>query len=125
MALAPYVVPVGGVVPLVGLFKAIIDAPGAAKVVVILMLVQIVLIILALLAWLPAPASGVAKPLAWLLILWRSGDARRDAAPGRGSEHGRAGALRRRHGVARPGWAGLGRARRCLPGDRRVRNRDA
>lgn len=69
-ALAPYVVPVGRDIPLVAMFQSVIDAPGAAKIVVILALVQVVLIVMSLLAWLPSPSSGMAKPLAWLLIIW-------------------------------------------------------
>ena len=68
--LVPYVVPVNGAVMLVELFKAVIEAPGALKIILILMLGQITLVVLSLLAWLPAPASGGAKPIAWLLILY-------------------------------------------------------
>jgi len=69
-ALVPYVVPQGGTILLVELFKGAIDAPGAFKIIVILVLVNITLIVLSLLAWLPSPASGAAKPIAWVLILW-------------------------------------------------------
>ena len=69
-ALVPFVVPVGGHVILVELFKAVIEAPGALKIILILVLGQVVLVVLSLLAWLPAPASGGAKPIAWLLILY-------------------------------------------------------
>ncbi len=69
-ALLPMVIPVHGAVPLVELFKAAIDAPGATKIILILILAQVALLVLSLLAWLPAPASGGAKPIAWLLMLW-------------------------------------------------------
>lgn len=69
-ALVPFVVPVNGSVVLVELFKAVIDAPGALKIILILMLGQVTLVVLSLLAWLPAPASGGAKAIAWLLILY-------------------------------------------------------
>ncbi len=69
-ALVPYIVPVNGTVMLVELFKAVIDAPGAFKIILILVLGQIALVVLSLLAWLPAPASGGAKVIAWLLILY-------------------------------------------------------
>lgn len=68
--LVPFVVPVNGTVVLVELFKAVIDAPGALKVLLILVLGQVTLVVLSLLAWLPAPASGGAKPIAWMLILY-------------------------------------------------------
>ena len=69
-SLVPFVVPTGGTIPLVGLFTLAIDAPGALKIIVILILVNITLTVLSLLAWLPSPASGAAKPIAWVLILW-------------------------------------------------------
>jgi hypothetical protein len=69
-ALVPWVVPQHDRIPLVELFKAAIDSPGKEKIVLLLVLVQIVILVLALLAWLPAPSSGIAKPLAWILIVW-------------------------------------------------------
>ncbi len=68
--LLPFLLPVNGSLPLVELFKMVIDAPGAAKIILILVLGQIALAVLALLCWLPAPASGGAKVIAWLLILY-------------------------------------------------------
>jgi hypothetical protein len=68
--LLPFILPVNGTVPLVALFTFVIDAPGAAKLIIILMLAQITLVVLSLLCWLPAPASGAAKPIAWMLILF-------------------------------------------------------
>lgn len=69
-ALVPWVVPANGGVPLVELFERAIDAPAALKLLMLLVLVQLTLFVLALLAWMPAPASAGAKVLAWLLILW-------------------------------------------------------
>ena len=68
--LATLLVPEGGNLPLVGLVKGVIDAPGKAKIEPVLLLVFIVVIVLTLLVWLPAPSSGAAKPLAWILIFW-------------------------------------------------------
>jgi len=68
--LLPYLLPRNGSLPLVELFKFAIDAPGALKVVVLLMIAQIAIMVLSLLAWMPAPASGGAKIFGWLLILW-------------------------------------------------------
>lgn len=68
--LLPYLLPSGGEIPLVGIFKGLIDAPGQGKVPFILMLGQIVLVVLALLVWMPGPATAGAKMFAWLLILY-------------------------------------------------------
>lgn len=67
--LAVMLIPVNGSLPLVELFKAAIDAPGSAKLLVLVILAQIAIIVLSLLAWMPAPASGGAKLFAWMLIL--------------------------------------------------------
>ncbi|MDB4953295.1 MAG: hypothetical protein JWO36_864, partial [Myxococcales bacterium] len=69
--LVPYLIPVHGDIPLVSLFKGLIEAPGKLKVVALLQLVFIVVIVLSLLAWMPAPATGGAKVFAWLLILFQ------------------------------------------------------
>jgi hypothetical protein len=68
--LVPMLLPQNSQLPLVDLFKQVIDAPGKAKVAPLLQLGYIVVIVLSLLAWLPAPASGGAKVFAWLLLLW-------------------------------------------------------
>jgi hypothetical protein len=68
--LALWLVPAGDTIPLVALFTGLVDAPGAFKVVMILMALQVVLVVLSLLCWLPSPASGGAKPIAWMLILY-------------------------------------------------------
>jgi hypothetical protein len=52
------------------IFKGLIDLPGEAKVGPILALVNVVLVVTALLAWMPGPATGAAKPIAWALILF-------------------------------------------------------
>jgi hypothetical protein len=62
--------PAGGEIPLVHLFKALIDAPGKEKIVPLLELGQVVLVVLAVLVWMPGPASAGAKLFAWLLLLY-------------------------------------------------------
>jgi hypothetical protein len=68
--LVPYLVPEHDRVPLVEMFKALIDAPGKAKIPAMLAVAHLVLVVVTLLAWLPSPSSAVAKIFAWLLILW-------------------------------------------------------
>ena len=67
--LLPLLIPVNSSLPLVDLFKMAIDAPGSAKLLVLLILAQIAIVVLSLLGWMPSPASGGAKLFAWLLIL--------------------------------------------------------
>jgi hypothetical protein len=68
--LLPLLVPEGGADPKI---KLIIDgigkAPGKAKVVALLQLYPVVLAALSLLCWLPAPSTGGAKIVAWMLIV--------------------------------------------------------
>ncbi len=59
-------IPVGGVVPLVEMFKAVGHGQGAA----FLSLVPVVLAILAFLVWLPPPGRAGAHILAWIMIVW-------------------------------------------------------
>jgi hypothetical protein len=68
--LVPYLLPQDGAIPLVSLFKELIELPGTQKVVPALALGQITIVVMALLAWLPAPITGGAMLWAWLLILW-------------------------------------------------------
>ena len=68
--LALWLVPVGDTIPLVALFSGLVEAPGALKVIMILFSLQVLLVVLSLLCWLPAPATGGAKVIAWLLILY-------------------------------------------------------
>jgi hypothetical protein len=68
--LLPLLVPQNGAIPLVAVFKQLIDLPGAQKVTPALALGQITIVVMSLLAWLPAPVTGGAKVWAWLLILW-------------------------------------------------------
>lgn len=70
--LAIYLIPVGGGdPPLIGMFKAIVDAPKAEmKIGAIVLLLPAVLAIVSLLCWLPAPSSAGAKPLAWAWIVY-------------------------------------------------------
>ncbi|MGE0867779.1 MAG: hypothetical protein AB7P03_04395 [Kofleriaceae bacterium] len=64
----PSVIPDGGRIELVESFKALIDGPIKGH--VLAQLVAIFLAVLSLLVWLPAPSSGLAKPLAWLFMAW-------------------------------------------------------
>jgi hypothetical protein len=68
--LLPGALPQHGAIPLVSVFKALIDQPGGAKVAPALLLALVVIVVISLLAWLPSPATGGAKVWAWLLILW-------------------------------------------------------
>lgn len=68
--LLPFVVPQHGAIPLVSVFKQLIELPGSKKVEPALALGLITLVVMSLLAWLPAPVTGGAKVWAWLLILW-------------------------------------------------------
>jgi hypothetical protein len=68
--LLPYLIPDHGHIPLVDLFKGVIEAPGEAKVVYLLEVLKIVLICMTLLAWMPGPATGAGKIFAWALILY-------------------------------------------------------
>jgi hypothetical protein len=68
--LLPVVIPVHGSVPLVELFKGLIEAPGEAKILPALELGLLVIAVMSLLAWMPGPATGGAKVFAWLMILW-------------------------------------------------------
>src|SRR5262249_25770264 len=67
--LLPYLVPIGGRIPLVLLIKALIEA-GNHMELVIIPLVQIVLVVLCLLVWMPGPATAGAKYFAWAVILF-------------------------------------------------------
>ena len=68
--LLPYLIPEHGTIPLVGIFKGLIDLPGEAKLIPIVLIVHIVLIVMCLLAWMPGPATAAAKPLAWAVIFY-------------------------------------------------------
>jgi hypothetical protein len=68
--LVPYVVPERGAVPLLEIFKQLIEAPGRSKVFPALAVGYVVVVMLTLLAWMPAPATGGAKVFAWILMLW-------------------------------------------------------
>jgi len=70
LTLVPWLIPEGGTLPLVGLFKMIGDAPGKAKVAAVLQVVPILLAVIALVAWIPAPSSAGASAIAWLILLW-------------------------------------------------------
>jgi hypothetical protein len=68
--LLPFLLPQSGAIPLVNIIKGLIELPGSEKIPPMLALGVIVIAVMALLAWLPAPATGGAKLWAWLLILW-------------------------------------------------------
>jgi hypothetical protein len=68
--LVPLLIPANGSIPLVELFKALIDAPGEQKVKPILEIGMIVIVVTSLLVWMPGPATGGAKVFAWLIILY-------------------------------------------------------
>jgi hypothetical protein len=68
--LVPLLIPSHGEIPLVNLFKALIDAPGEHKVKPILEIGMIVIVVMSLLVWMPGPATGGAKVFAWLIILY-------------------------------------------------------
>ena len=71
MLLAPLLVPVGGDLPMILMFKAAFAASGGALVIALMSLVPIVLAIVGmLLVWIPAPSLAGAKIIAWLLIMW-------------------------------------------------------
>jgi hypothetical protein len=69
-SLLPYLIPEAGHIPLVDLFKGVIEAPGEAKVIYLLEVLKIVIICMTLLAWMPGPATGAGKVFAWVLILY-------------------------------------------------------
>ena len=69
-SLLPLLIPEGGAVPLVQMFKVLGQGTAQHKVGAILALMPIVLAVLALLVWLPAPGRAGAHILAWLLIVW-------------------------------------------------------
>jgi hypothetical protein len=64
-----YLVPDGGQIPLVALFKALIEA-GSGMERVIVPLAHIVLLVLCLLVWMPGPATAGAKIFAWVVLLF-------------------------------------------------------
>jgi hypothetical protein len=68
--LLPQLVPQNDAIPLVNMFKALIDLPGSKKVEPALAIGLITVAVMSLLSWLPAPATAGAKLWAWLLILW-------------------------------------------------------
>ncbi|MFN0245590.1 MAG: hypothetical protein ACKV2T_01695 [Kofleriaceae bacterium] len=69
-ALAPFLIPQNGSIPLVDLFRLLIDAPGKLKILMALFVGYVLVLVLTLLAWMPAPATAGAKVLAWVLLLF-------------------------------------------------------
>jgi hypothetical protein len=68
--LAPFLVPQSGAIPLVGVFRALLDEPGTRKVIPALAFGMVMVVVMSMLSWLPGPVTGGAKFWAWLLILW-------------------------------------------------------
>lgn len=68
--LALFVIPRAGAIPLVGLIRTLIDQAGGQKLPAALALGPAVVAVMAMLAWLPGPATGGAKVWVWLVILW-------------------------------------------------------
>ncbi len=72
--LVPYLIPANGQIPLVGIFKGLIEAPGELKIAFIVDIVKIVVVVTTLLVWMPGPATGGGKILAWVLLLFAVGE---------------------------------------------------
>jgi hypothetical protein len=68
-ALVPYLVPEHGQIPLVSIFKALIEGQNHMEM-IIPAIANIVIVVLCLLAWMPGPATAGAKVFAWILILF-------------------------------------------------------
>jgi hypothetical protein len=69
-ALVPFVLPQDGAIPLVAIFKLLIEGQGWARATAGVELAHVIILVMCLLAWLPAPITGGATLWAWLLILW-------------------------------------------------------
>jgi hypothetical protein len=71
LLLAVYLVPVGGALPIKGLFTQLADLPGKAKVIpIVSQLIPLVLALLALVAWLAKPSRVGTHILAWTVLFW-------------------------------------------------------
>jgi hypothetical protein len=69
--LVMFIKPVDDEIPIVGMFKGIIDAPKIEfKLLALIPVLFMVLLVLALLAWLPAPSTGGANVFAWLVMVF-------------------------------------------------------
>jgi hypothetical protein len=66
--IAPFAMPIDDHVELVDSVQSLID--GKVNGVVVSTLALVLFAAVALLAWLPAPSSGGAKPIAWLVMAW-------------------------------------------------------
>ena len=67
--IVPELVPQNGHIPLIDTIKAVMDAPGKAKIEHALHLARIVLVVLTLLVWMPAPTTAGGTMFAWLIML--------------------------------------------------------
>jgi hypothetical protein len=68
--LVPLVLPEAGAIPLVSIFKMLIEGQGWSRMIAIQELALVIILVMCLLAWLPAPITGGATLWAWLLIFW-------------------------------------------------------
>ncbi|MDX2092929.1 MAG: hypothetical protein SFX73_34080 [Kofleriaceae bacterium] len=68
--LLPLLLPKGGNIPLVGMFQAVLDRPGQYKIMALADLLLVIVVAMSLLAWLPSPASGASKTIAWAILVW-------------------------------------------------------
>ena len=68
--LVPFVLPQDGTIPLVSIFKVLIEGQGWSRVIAGQQLALVLILVMCLLAWLPAPITGGATLWAWLLIFW-------------------------------------------------------
>jgi hypothetical protein len=68
--LVPFVLPQDGAIPLVSIFKMLIEGQGWTRVIAGQQLALVIILMMCLLAWLPAPITGGATLWAWLLIFW-------------------------------------------------------
>jgi hypothetical protein len=68
--IVPFVLPQDGAIPLVSVFRALIEGEGWVRIIAAQQLALVIVLVMCLLAWLPAPITGGATLWAWLLILW-------------------------------------------------------
>ena len=67
LVLAPLLVPEHGEIPLIGMFKELVN--GHIRGTSLAMIVMVLLAVLCLLVWLPAPSTAASKIFAWLWML--------------------------------------------------------
>lgn len=69
LTLIPFLVPEHGQIPLMAVFKALIEGKNHMEM-IIPVIAQVIIVVLCLLAWMPGPATAGAKVFAWILILF-------------------------------------------------------